>query len=79
MPVINTWAAVDDAVLKAFRDGQPRTARDVYRMLPDLTHREICHALDVNAGHGRLAEGEMTFVITEAGRRHLADTSVKVG
>lgn len=72
MPAIDTWAAVDDAVLRAFRDGRARTARDVYRMLPDLTRREICHSLDANAQQGRLAEGESTFVITEAGKTHLA-------
>jgi hypothetical protein len=74
MPSNNPWAAVDDAVLDKFRDGRARSARDVYRMLPDLTHREICHALDANAQQGRLAEGESTFVITEAGKSRLANT-----
>jgi hypothetical protein len=68
---INTWAAVDDYVLGAFRDGRARTVRDVYRMLPDLTHREILHALDVNTDHGRLSEGESTFIITPVGLQHL--------
>ena len=70
----NAWSAVDDAVLEAFRDGRARKASDVFRMLPDLTHREICHALDANAALGRLAAGESTFVITEAGRSRLANT-----
>jgi hypothetical protein len=70
----NAWAAVDDAVLRAFRDGRPRTASDVYRMLPDLTHREVCHALDANAQKGHLAAGESTYQTTEAGKRHLANT-----
>jgi hypothetical protein len=74
MPSNDPWAAVDDAVLEKFRDGHARSAREVYRMLPDLTQREICHALDANAQKGRLAEGELTYVITEAGRRHLTNT-----
>jgi hypothetical protein len=74
MPVTDAWAAVDDEVLRAFRDGRTRSTSDVYRLLPDLTHNEVHHALDVNAQAGRLAAGEMTFQITEAGKRHLADT-----
>jgi hypothetical protein len=70
----NPWSYVDDAVLSRFSDGRARTASDICRMLPDLTHNEVHHALDVNAQAGRLAAGEMSFQITESGKRHLADT-----
>jgi uncharacterized protein YpbB len=70
----NPWSAVDDLVLGTFRDGQPRTARDVYGELPGIPRREITKSLDVYAQHGWLAAGELTYVITEAGKRHLATT-----
>jgi hypothetical protein len=78
MPVINAWAAVDDAVLSAFRDGRSRAASEITRMLPDLTRNEIHHALDSNAQAGRLASGEVTYQITPMGRDHLARTTMKV-
>lgn len=68
----DAWAQLDDAVLGAFRDGRARSTRDVYRMLPDLAHREVVKSLEVNTQRGLLAAGESTFQITEVGARHLA-------
>lgn len=74
----NAWAAVDNAVLDAFRDGRARSSADVSRMLPDLTRREVFHALGTNAEAGRLAAGESSYQITPAGREHLDRMTAKV-
>lgn len=76
MPRIDTWAAVDDAVLGVFRDGRARTPSDVFRALPDLTRREIRTALEVNVQAAHLAMGELSYQITDVGRRHLGAVKV---
>jgi hypothetical protein len=74
--IADPWAALDDAVLAVFGDGDSRSTSDVLRKLPDLTHREVRTALQVNVGHGYLTavRGQVhtTYTITPAGREHLA-------
>jgi hypothetical protein len=72
---VNPWAEADAQVLGAFADGQPRHAGELSGDLPSFRVLRMILAQNVRAGHLEPHRGAVhtTYLITEAGKRHLAD------
>jgi hypothetical protein len=77
MPVIDPWVELNDAVLTVFADDVLGVG-DVQRKLPDVPGSYVRAALHLNADldylHASRDASRTTYTITEAGKRHLADT-----
>ena len=75
MPSTDAWAVADAAVLTALDDKHPRTAGELHLDLDSSVVRAVLaqnvHAGLVAAHHDA---SRTTYTITEAGKRHLADT-----
>jgi hypothetical protein len=77
MDFTDLWADLNDAVLNVFT-AAALTTGDVQRALPDVPADYVRTALHLNAERGylRASVGAVRtgYTLTEAGKRHLADT-----